>query len=524
MEATRTVARLRLRAGSAASIRRLLPRLEDALRTAALPDASARLLLVRRWDLGRLPSDVSPQTLSLMLEARFAAAGWTPVHGSQPDAGGARAVWFRDALEAHVVAARRLVAGGALDDWFWPMALPSMSGARTPDERLRAIALSVASLPEAPTALPCWVDGVVTAGGARLLMRALQPGDGHRLLAAAAGAFPSGARARWDPPPRPATGVAAPQQTSDVEPPPAHARQASPAADDRVELLARWLAADRHQTRGPMAGAAVVPADAGSKPAGSPRRDLPRPDASFPVSAGRRAGPASRGGAGAQAGPGAPSSPSPSAAARALRRSERATKSRLRTRTIRPEAIGRETAPATVSSSARDPQPVGGDRWTVLDRVATSAGGLLLLVPLLDRLGFGSWCSTAGFADAISRGSVVAGLFARLLARLEIPPDDPAWTLVAAIAGGDATPWRGGLVGPAADRWLSACRAHMRRQVRVGLADLVRRTAQIAVTPTHVDTYFPLTSADVRIRRAGLDIDPGWVPWFGRVVSFHYER
>jgi hypothetical protein len=26
------------------------------------------------------------------------------------------------------------------------------------------------------------------------------------------------------------------------------------------------------------------------------------------------------------------------------------------------------------------------------------------------------------------------------------------------------------------------------------------------------------------VRRAGLDLDPGWVPWFGRVVGFHYGR
>ena len=28
---------------------------------------------------------------------------------------------------------------------------------------------------------------------------------------------------------------------------------------------------------------------------------------------------------------------------------------------------------------------------------------------------------------------------------------------------------------------------------------------------------------DLDIRRAGLDIDPGWLPWLGRVVRFRYE-
>jgi len=29
---------------------------------------------------------------------------------------------------------------------------------------------------------------------------------------------------------------------------------------------------------------------------------------------------------------------------------------------------------------------------------------------------------------------------------------------------------------------------------------------------------------DIDIRRVGLDIDPGWVPWLGRTVTFHYPN
>jgi hypothetical protein len=32
----------------------------------------------------------------------------------------------------------------------------------------------------------------------------------------------------------------------------------------------------------------------------------------------------------------------------------------------------------------------------------------------------------------------------------------------------------------------------------------------------------PLGAADLRVRRRGLDRDPGWVPWYGRIVAFHY--
>ena len=73
-----------------------------------------------------------------------------------------------------------------------------------------------------------------------------------------------------------------------------------------------------------------------------------------------------------------------------------------------------------------------------------------------------------------------------------------------------------------ANIWLTTCRRYLRRRARIGLASLVLRPARLAITPTHVDVFFRLNAADVRIRRAGLDVDPGWVPWFGRVVAFHY--
>ena len=42
------------------------------------------------------------------------------------------------------------------------------------------------------------------------------------------------------------------------------------------------------------------------------------------------------------------------------------------------------------------------------------------------------------------------------------------------------------------------------------------------MTPTHVDVVLPLAEADIAVRRVGLDRDPGWVPWLGWIVAFHY--
>jgi hypothetical protein len=72
--------------------------------------------------------------------------------------------------------------------------------------------------------------------------------------------------------------------------------------------------------------------------------------------------------------------------------------------------------------------------------------------------------------------------------------------------------------------WLLATRRWLRRQARLGLADVVRRPGRMTATRTHLDLFFDLDQADIRIRRAGLDIDPGWVPWLGRVLYFHYQE
>ncbi len=55
--------------------------------------------------------------------------------------------------------------------------------------------------------------------------------------------------------------------------------------------------------------------------------------------------------------------------------------------------------------------------------------------------------------------------------------------------------------------------------------EIVNRDGLVWMTRSDLDVTLPLDQADVRIRRMGLDIDPGWLPWFGtfgRVVRFHY--
>ncbi|MGH6950250.1 MAG: hypothetical protein ACREH4_05225 [Vitreimonas sp.] len=57
-----------------------------------------------------------------------------------------------------------------------------------------------------------------------------------------------------------------------------------------------------------------------------------------------------------------------------------------------------------------------------------------------------------------------------------------------------------------------------------GLIEFVcHRSAEIVVDPGWIDVRFSLDEVATEIRRAGLDLDPGYVPWLGVVVRFIYE-
>ena len=88
-------------------------------------------------------------------------------------------------------------------------------------------------------------------------------------------------------------------------------------------------------------------------------------------------------------------------------------------------------------------------------------------------------------------------------------------------------------VGLNANRALQRCLAFVMPYVRwrlsaaLGGADLAThvllRQGKLWVTSTHVDAEMSLEQVSGRVRLAGLDTDPGWVPLLGRVVKFHFR-
>lgn len=56
----------------------------------------------------------------------------------------------------------------------------------------------------------------------------------------------------------------------------------------------------------------------------------------------------------------------------------------------------------------------------------------------------------------------------------------------------------------------------------VQIDDLLPLFARICLTESHLDIHMPSSAVSLPVRLAGLDINPGWVDWLGRVVTFHY--
>ena len=508
----RVVEHLRLRGESESAVRHALPALQDGFRTASLPDAGARLVCVRRLQLGRLPSNGSSQNVALLIERRFAEAGWKIVHANENGAEAAEAVWFRDTFEAHETAALKVAAGQTLDAWYWPLVLPRV--VKVADgETLRTIAFAIASMEEAPRALPAWTASLVRAGYRQQLIAALRPGDGHALLGAAGVTFLSSEYAR-------ATAVTSHQARDrpvsretvddrntfvDVVASRAggHLPHLSPAIAERPATRARRSADG-------IAAAPETPApqlDASPDGVSDQGRERKQPGHRL-IQRERAKGETAR------------NESTDVVVPKAFqdRREEPETISSPNVPSGQPAAVvaaGALAEPAGESDRAAGSPLAFTSPWQLPYAAPTTAGGLLFLLPVLERVGFADWAAGRG-PEEPEPDVLTAQILHLLLSRLQTDEGDPVWRLAAGfrLQPEDIV---------AAATWLTICRRYLRRRVRIGLASLVVRRARVDITPTHVDVFFRLNAADVRVRRAGLDIDPGWVPWFGRVVTFHYE-
>ena len=63
-----------------------------------------------------------------------------------------------------------------------------------------------------------------------------------------------------------------------------------------------------------------------------------------------------------------------------------------------------------------------------------------------------------------------------------------------------------------------------RDEPRASLLEFVcRRRAEVVADPGWFEVRLSLDEVTTEIRRAGLDLDPGYLRWLGAVVKFVYE-
>lgn len=54
------------------------------------------------------------------------------------------------------------------------------------------------------------------------------------------------------------------------------------------------------------------------------------------------------------------------------------------------------------------------------------------------------------------------------------------------------------------------------------VAAVARRPGRITAETGWIEVHLAVGDTDLAVRRAGLDLDPGWVGWLGAVVRYRY--
>jgi hypothetical protein len=161
----------------------------------------------------------------------------------------------------------------------------------------------------------------------------------------------------------------------------------------------------------------------------------------------------------------------------------------------------------------------------------TRFAGLLFLLGALDELGLPAAVTTAA---PLARRPLRWSLHRLALSLAPLEPDDPAALAFAGLPP-DAEPPGDDEVPQSEAETLELGRLarsvveHLRERLEQPhatpdeLLDFVcRRRGEIVFDPAWLEVRLPLDEVSIELRRAGLDLDPGWLAWLGCVVRFVY--
>lgn len=460
---------------------------EDGLRTASFPDEGGRLVIVRSLALGRIGHNASALTVSMQIEQALQRLPMQLVHATSATAAKAPAIYFRDEVEAFILFARQLAQGISPSAWFWQRLIPGYRPEQSCAEGYRLLLQTLLAKDAGNLLLLRLVEQLVEAGIVDPLLALLQPQDGELLLQ----------RYGWQPRPTPLK-ASIPQPMrhkpaftallrtwgqrwkadeprtlwlanllSAIEQP---LRLADPHLSTQSQQWIDYELSLRHTELEALSTVLHAVADADSD------QGLHTDVINRTVQTAKQ----------------------PNVSTRPL---------------DEPVVVPSKAIPATGQDGAvTDDEASQVPLWES-ELQPTAAGGILFLLNGLTRLHFGDWLvEHPQWLEA----DLPLRLLATLCQQLAVAEDDPVWQMIS-VAGAE-----GDGIEQVIAQWLAQLNAWCSEIAELDLAMIVLRPARLHATPTHIELYFSLDQVNLRIRRVGLDFDPGWVAWLGRVVMFHY--
>jgi len=453
-----TVHRLRIRAARPAVARGVSDRLTEALRIASKPPALANRFVLIRRLRLSMPPGASAQTIALLIERE-----WQRVLGSAVFIGEAGAsaevVWAPGEGQARVALLTRWLNDEDDSAWFWQRLVPAPSSLPLVE---RIAALLIEPLAEAvppPAVVMAWRREAVA-----ILLR-------HRQLAAVLAVLPQAQRL-------PLQGLAETlQRGSDEEDLPPRALRPAGAARPGAVHAVREQMQEAAATARPIITSAI-PAEGMAVSGTALRAEVPGGESAVPA---------------------AGVVPTRIAATGELA-DEAETAGLLRAQPL-------ADVPALPVVVGKRPQSLS------LQGQTTAWAGLWLLVPVLLRQGFAAEPLAPGDPRSRHSAAVFAALLQGLRQRYRLDAVACEWIdaqLCTEAAGIEAQAW-----------WLKARLACV-QQTRLPLLRLLRRPGELLLSDHRIDVVMPLRTLDIRLRRAGFDIDPGYLPWLDAALRFHY--
>ncbi len=518
-----------LRVDAHAPVTRLAFTIEEALRLASLPgENEGRAYYFRRLRVDGLPADGDRAVWLARFQSALERQAAQALYGGDARAQSAEAVYFHAEQEALELLLHRTLARQANPEWFWPMVM----GAGESGESAGRVSIPevIAKLRARPASWVAVAAALFAVGGfdAARLLQSIPPGLVENWLRemGSSPVFAAGNAPR-DFSPIFTCGAAGDSYAG------SHGRPGGMAGGDgRAGRFARRsLAAATAVARARLALARLADEAACESAVSPQRRSCKRvgPRAAVekaPARAGAGAA-AAREASGANP-PELSQSERASSAVATEHSCDRAALESLHRDARRPDSTA---SPAEVPPQTRTPlerqTPVTEDRshtarldpsiWYCAG-LPTNAAGFFFLLNALESLGI---AEALALGPSQARSDFVPRLLLHLAKHAEVPPDDPIALWLRSLAA--TLPREPDGAGEYVVRiWSLAVRRWCWHVAKIRVRDMVTRPGVFSVNRTDLDVSLPLDVADVRIRRAGLDLDPGWLPWFGRVVRFHY--